>query len=266
MAAHRPFFSVVMPTHLRPALLRRSLQSLRQQSFRDFEVIVVADAWDRESGAVAAELLGPDDSFIKRQGEPGPAASRNLGVQMARGEWLLFLDDDDRFLPHHLQAVHAQAQQPGSAVLFTDCEVVTEDRNQPGIPAASREQLSLVNRDVNALWVRNFIPNHALAYKRSVLEGCFYDPHLASLEDWDFLLAVLSRSTPRPFSGGGVVMHKDYVNPGYRRGTQETSSNSIVVLDYLHIYRRWPAPSAELRAERQDLLAGMGMNLPIEWL
>lgn len=266
MTARRPFFSIVVPTHLRPVLLKRSLQSLRQQTFQDFEIIVVADSWDRESATVVTDLLGPDDSFTKRQGDPGPAMSRNLGMQLARGEWLLFLDDDDRFLPHHLEAVHDQAQLQGSAVLFTDCEVVTEDRNKRGIPPISREQHSLVTRDVDALWVKNFIPIHALAYKRSVLEGCLFDLHLASLEDWDFLLSVLSRSRPRPFSGGGAVMHKDYVNPGNRRGTQEDSRNSIVVLDHLYIYRRWPAPSPELRIERQNLLTSMGMKLPVEWL
>ncbi len=265
MAGHGAFFSVVMSTHLRPALLRRALQSLRDQSFRDFETIVVADAWDRESAAVAAELLGPDDSFVKRRGEPGPAASRNLGMDMARGEWLLFLDDDDRFLPQHLRAVHAQAQRPDTQVLFTDCEVVTEDRTRPGMPALSTDRVELVKQDVQNLWVKNFIPNNALAYRRGVVEECRFDSHLASLEDWDFLLGVCTRALPKPCPGGGAVVHKDQV-PGNSRNTREEALGSTLVLDYLHIYRRWPAPSAELQAERQEFLAEIGMRVPLEWL
>lgn len=266
MTTANPFFSIVMATHLRPALLRRALQSLRAQTFSDFEVIVVADALDAETGAVAAELLGPNDSFVKRAGDPGPAISRNVGLQMARGEWVVFLDDDDTFLPHHLQTVATQAQSPTTApVLFTDCDIVTEDRNQPGMPPLSRQKAELISKDVNALWVKNFIPNHTLAYRRSLIDGCRFDPHLASLEDWDFLLAVCARAMPAPLANGGVIMHKDYVNPGMRRGTQESSNNSFVVLDFLHIYRRWPAPTPELKVQRKALLQSVGLDLPAEW-
>jgi len=265
MAGHGPFFSVVVSTHLRPILLRRALQSLREQGFRDFETIVVADAWDRESAAVAAELLGDQDSFVKRSGEPGPASSRNLGMRMARGEWLLFLDDDDRFLPHHLQAVHAQARNPDAQVLFTNCEVVAEDRTRPGMPADSTERVDLATRDVLGLWVKNFIPNNALAYRRSLLDGCQFDTHLASLEDWDFLLGVCSRALPKPCPGGGVAVHKDRV-PGNSRNSRKEALGSILVLDVLHIYRRWPAPDDDLQSERQEYLAELGMRVPLEWL
>ena len=60
-------------------------------------------------------------------------------------------------------------------------------------------------------------------------------------------------------------MHKDYVNPGQRRGQQEASNNTTVVLDFLHAYRRWPAPTAELKAARAQVLAGVGLTLPTEW-
>lgn len=260
-----PFFSVLMPTHLRPALLRRSLGSLRAQSLQDFEIIVVADAWDAESAAVAAELLGPADSFIKRPGTPGPATSRNVGMAHAQGEWIVFLDDDDSFEPHHLATLRAAIAASTSPVLFTDCAVVTEDRTQPGMPPLSRQQLDFSRQDVSQLWVKNFIPNHALAYSRRLLEGIAFDAHMASLEDWEFLVAVCARALPEHFASTGVVMHKDYVNPGTRRGTQETSSNNVVILDFLYTYRRWPAPTPELKAQRQALLAGVGLSLPIEW-
>ncbi|MDM4764970.1 glycosyltransferase family 2 protein [Pelomonas sp. SE-A7] len=265
MAADRPFFSILTPTHLRPALLRRSLGSLLGQGFQDFEIIVVADAWDAASAQAAAELLRPQDRFFKRDGKPGPAASRNAALDLARGEWIVFLDDDDSFEPHHLATLHAAIQAGGSPVLFTDCAVVTEDRTQPGMPPLSRQQLAFGAQDVQQLWVKNFIPNHALAYRRSLLEGIRFDAHMASLEDWEFLVAVCERALPRYYPGGGVVMHKDYVNPGTRRGTAENSNNSLVILDFLYTYRRWPAPTPELKAQRQALLTGVGLSLPIEW-
>jgi glycosyltransferase involved in cell wall biosynthesis len=265
MSTSLPFFSVVLPTHRRPQLLERALRSLRQQSLQDFETLVVADVWDRDTAIVAAELLGPNDVFLKRAGVPGPSASRNMALALARGEWVVFLDDDDTFAAHHLQTLYGQAQRADSIALFSDCTVVTEDRTQAGVPALSCDPLALTSNDVSAVWIKNFIPAHALAYRRSGIAACSFDAHLASLEDWDFLLAVCSRAVPKPYAGGGAVVHKDYVNPGISRGAQDNANNSIVVLDYLHIYRRWPAPTQELKLQRKALIKSVGLDLPIEW-
>ncbi|HSW14892.1 MAG TPA: glycosyltransferase [Solimonas sp.] len=265
MTIAAPFFSVIVPTHLRPTLLRRSLQSLRAQSFQGFEIIVIDDAGSLDSALAAAGFLRPEDSFIKRGGRSGPATSRNVGLDMARGEWVVFLDDDDCFAPHHLAAVHACIQTSRSPVLFTDCEVVTEDRSQPDVPQLSRQLVALGHMDVNSLWVKNFIPPHALAYRRSLLEGCRVDPYMASLEDWEFLLSVCERAMPQYYAGGGVIQHVDNVNHGNRRSTQEVAMNNVVILDYLYAYRRRPAPTQELKVKRWELLKSVGIDLPVEW-
>jgi glycosyltransferase involved in cell wall biosynthesis len=261
-----PMFSVIVATHLRPIQLRRALCSLRNQQFQEFEVIVVADELDSESAVVISELLTERDCFIKRRGANGPAISRNLGLDMARGDWVLFLDDDDSFLPHHLEAIHGHIRKSVADVVFTDCEVVSEDRSKPQQISMSGVKLDFLGQGTDELWIKNFIPLHALAYRRSVLDGCRFDSHLRSLEDWDFLLSVASKSTPLAVPGGGAVMYKDYVNSGNRRGTQEDSSNSFVVLDYLYIYRRWPAPRLDLKARRKELLMTVGLDVPVDWL
>lgn len=260
-----PFFSIVMATHLRPQTLTRALASLRAQTWSDFEILLVADALDAGTADLVAHQLGTQDSFLKRQGPNGPAESRNQGLALARGEWVIFLDDDDTLAPHHLATLLPHCQAPEAKALFTDITVVTEDRQQPGIPELGRQFTDLSAGDPMTLWVKNFIPLHCLAYRRSLLQGLSFDPHLASQEDWDFLLGVCSRSLPRHVSGGGAVMHKDYVNPGQRRGQQESSNDTTVVLDFLHVYRRWPAPTPELKSARAGLLRGVGLDLPVAW-
>ncbi|MFG6466223.1 glycosyltransferase family 2 protein [Roseateles sp. BYS87W] len=260
-----PFFSIVMATHARAQTLRRALLSLRQQTCTDYEVLLVADVLDADTAQVTADLLGANDIFIKRNGAPGPAESRNLGLQHARGEWVIFLDDDDTLLPHHLQTLQAHCEAPGAQALFTDVTIVTEDRRQPGMPELSRQVVPLGGVDVNTLWVKNFIPLHCLAYRRTLLQGLRFDTHLASQEDWDWLLAVCSRAMPVYVPGGGAVMHKDFVNPGMRRGQQESSNNTTVVQDFLHVYRRWPAPTPELKAARGGLIQSVGLALPVDW-
>ncbi|MEJ6004411.1 glycosyltransferase [Paucibacter sp. AS339] len=261
-----PFFSFIVPTHLRASLLRRSIGSIRAQTMDDFEIIVVADALDQETALVAAELLRPEDTFVKRSGTPGPAQSRNEGMRHARGEWVIFLDDDDSLMPEHLATLVHQIKHDGGSkkVYFSDLQVVMENRTESGIERLRVDAVQLKDRPVESLFVRNFIPNNVLAFRRDVLEGCEVDWHLASQEDWDFLLAVCVKAMPSYYPGGGAVVHKD-VNPGTRRGTQTTSNDLTVVLDFLHIYRRWPAPNEGLREQRQALIKGVGLDLPVSW-
>lgn len=263
-----PVFTVIVTTHLRAALLDRALRSLREQRFQDFETVVVADALDEETATVCARLLRPQDVFVKRNGPSGPARSRNLALQLARGEWVTFLDDDDTYGPGHLETAHAQiAQQAanGVRVLFSDFDILTEDRSKTPITPQGRARIALGTQPVPSLYAKNFIPNNALVFHRLALEGCEVDPHLKSQEDWDFLLAVCARHLPVHYPGGEAVVHKDYVNPGTRRGNSEAANDTSVVLDFLHVYKRWPAPTAELKAQRQELLKSAGLALPLEW-
>ncbi|MBL0727340.1 glycosyltransferase family A protein [Piscinibacter sp. HJYY11] len=264
---HAPFFSVITATHLRSPLLARNLRSLRAQTFQDFELIVVADALDVGTATVCAELLREQDVFIKRGGRRGPAESRNVGMSLARGEWVVFLDDDDTFAPDHLQNAHARITAgPAAKVLFSDFDVLTEDRSKDLHTALSRNRVSLAAQPIESLHVKNFIPNNALVFHRMVLEGVTVDPHLESQEDWDFLLAVCQKAMPVHYEGGGAIVHKDYVNPGTRRGTSTAANDATVVVDFLHTYRRWRAPTPELQAQRQQLMQSVGLALPTAWL
>ena len=265
MTSKVPFFSIIVSTHRRAAFLGRALRSLQAQTFRDFEVLVCADAIDADTGAVAAAMLSEGDTFLKHGRGRGPATSRNIGLQLARGDWVAFLDDDDMFRPHHLEVMHSFAAHTNAHALYSDCEMVVEDRSKPTDPPSSVSSLSLSNVPVASLFIKNFIPNNALVFRRSLLEGITVDAHLSSLEDWDFLLAVCARALPRHVPGGGAVVFKDYTNTGNRRGTQETSSGDTVLADFVHVYRRWPAPTPEIQQARQALLRNHGMELPLNW-
>lgn len=266
-----PFFSVITATHLRAPMLARALGSLRAQTFQDFEVIVVSDANDAATAATCAELLTDRDVFIKRNGPGGPARSRNVGMELARGDWVVFLDDDDSFKPEHLATAHrtitepANEAQKGARVLYSDYEVVTEDRAKDFNAPLQRIAMPLSAQAVQSLEVKNFIPNNVVVFQRQVLEGSRVDPTLESQEDWDFLLGIYQKSRPVYYAGGGAVVHKDYVNPGTRRGTQTSSNDNTTVVDFLHIYRHWRATTPEVQAQRHALFKSVGLDLPPTW-
>jgi glycosyltransferase involved in cell wall biosynthesis len=96
-----PLFSVIIPTFDRPEMVREAVDSVLAQTVQDFECLVVDDG-----GALPVNV--PDDPrirVIQRNSSGGPAAARNEGIEAARGRYVTFLDDDDRFFPDRLADV-----------------------------------------------------------------------------------------------------------------------------------------------------------------
>lgn len=111
--------SVIVPLYNKAPWVRRSLDSLAAQTFRDFEVIVVDDGSTDDGAKVVAEY--PDDRIrLVRQKNAGPGAARNRGIGEARGELLAFLDADDEwtpdFLEENVRALEAAGPKVGAIV------------------------------------------------------------------------------------------------------------------------------------------------------
>jgi glycosyltransferase involved in cell wall biosynthesis len=261
-----PYFSIIITTHQRPTLLRRALSSVRANGFTDHEMVVVADTLDAETMHVVAHHLEPQDTFIKRSGKTGPAMSRNQGLMHARGRYVIFLDDDDAFLPDYLENAHQATRMAPGRVIYTNYRVVQENRQAPDAHPLETHEYNVSDINVETLYVKNFIQNHSAIFPREAVHDRQQDPHLSSLDDWDFLLNVASDTSFTHANIVGAVVYKDYVNPHQRRGATSTANGLHTVSDYLSIYKKWPAPSEELRLRRQQLLASAGQQVPLEWL
>ncbi|MDF2765874.1 MAG: glycosyl transferase, partial [Rhodospirillales bacterium] len=97
----RPRFSVMISTLNRAEMLRRALHSVRRQTFKDFEVIVVDDGSAEDIGSVARDS-GLNPKFLKLPENLGIPGARNAALQLADGEIAAFLDSDDLWHPHYL--------------------------------------------------------------------------------------------------------------------------------------------------------------------
>ena len=98
-----PLVSVIVRTRDRPALLAEALASLRAQTLRDFETIVVADGGERPPAELLAPAPGEGGLTLVHRAPPhGRARALNAGLDAARGRFVAYLDDDDLFLPDHL--------------------------------------------------------------------------------------------------------------------------------------------------------------------
>jgi len=115
-----PFFSIVIPTHNRPAALTACLESLSRLDYpRDrFEVIVVDDESGTSPAAIVESVRDRLDVLLVRQAHAGPATARNLGVARARGDLLAFTDDDCTPAPDWLSTLAARFDAASGPILI----------------------------------------------------------------------------------------------------------------------------------------------------
>jgi glycosyltransferase involved in cell wall biosynthesis len=93
-----PIISIVIPTYNRAGLIRETLDSIKAQTSPHWEAIVVDDGSSDDTESVVAEYSKSDNrfSFYQRDREPkGAPTCRNIGLQHAKGDWVIFLDSDD---------------------------------------------------------------------------------------------------------------------------------------------------------------------------
>lgn len=128
-----PIVSVIIPTHNRAQLLREALESLRSQTYTDFEAIVVDDGSTDNTREVVGSF---DDRFqYIYQVKQGRSRARNRGLETARGRYVAFLDDDDLFRAHKLEVqVRCLDENPEVGWAYSSARNVDSNGKPFGFP------------------------------------------------------------------------------------------------------------------------------------
>lgn len=114
-----PRTSIIMPVHRTGGRVIGAIRSALAQTDPDFELLVLIDGSPEDSRQVRAFLAEHPDERVRvfdDEQNRGVSAVRNRGLDEARGEWICFLDADDRFRPHYLATLHAFAADQGADV------------------------------------------------------------------------------------------------------------------------------------------------------
>ncbi|WP_312300228.1 glycosyltransferase [Stutzerimonas nitrititolerans] len=188
-----PLFSVVVTTFNRPFLLECALKSLAEQRFKNFEVVLVND--HGESVETLHSKYDLSLTYLRLGRNSGPAAARNKALRLASGRYVVYLDDDDIFLPDHLQTLADALQKHPGEVVYSDALFVAE-RIENDVRHSLKEERRYPhdNYSRERLFVDNYIPVNTFAWPRAVVaEVGEFDETLSGLEDWDFLLRLAAR-------------------------------------------------------------------------
>lgn len=185
-----PKISVIIPTCNRARFLRAAVESVLQQTFQDFEIIVVDDASTDETPALMSGFADRRIRYLRHESKQGQGATRNAGIRAARGEYVALLDDDDEWLPSKLakQAALLDGLPPQVGLIYTG--FVRIDAESKTVVA---EVMPTERGDVSrALCGGNRIGTcSTVLMRRSCFDKAgYFDETLASGADYDMWLRI----------------------------------------------------------------------------
>jgi glycosyltransferase involved in cell wall biosynthesis len=124
-----PTVSIIIPTYNRSKYLSLILQSIVEQTYQDFEIIVIDDGTLGEENEDICSKFAKL-KYFKIENSGGPATPRNVGIQKASGRYIAFVDDDDLWLPQKLEIqVKILDINPDFGLIHSCCEVIDENDN-----------------------------------------------------------------------------------------------------------------------------------------
>lgn len=236
--------SVIVPTYNRPDMLKEAIQSILEQTFQQYEIIVVNDA-GQDVAPVVAAFNSPKIRYLCHEHNKGLAATRNTGIRAARGTYLAYLDDDDRYYPDHLATLIGFLEHSTHSAAYTGAYRAMQEPSGDGFVTVAREIVMTPGFDYDEILVDNFIPVLCIVHEKACLEMCgYFDESLPRHEDWDLWIRM-----SRSFTFG----HVDRVTCEFTYRTDGSGMTSGTLPAFLETYRRIYAKYAFVTKDRPDL-------------
>jgi glycosyltransferase involved in cell wall biosynthesis len=187
-----PTVSVVIPTYNRAEYLPRAIDSVLDQTFSDFELVVVDDASTDETSQIIREYTDGRLGYIQFDENAGANAARNAGIRAAAGEFISFLDSDDAFRQRNLELTTDRLQRASSecAGVFTSHTYI-QGGEIVNVSDAPEGEISYEGMRENPIGGFS-----AVMLRSSVLDDVgMLDENLVSHQDIDLFLRILRHQT-----------------------------------------------------------------------
>ncbi len=175
--------SIIIPCFNQGAFIRETIESVKSQTYNDWEIIIVNDGSNDADTLKELDILKVEGFNIINSLNCGVSAARNKGIAAAKGDFVLPLDADDKISPEYLQeAIKVLLEKPEVKLVYCDCEYFGTLTGLSQVPPFT----------LKGMLKENLIFNAALLRKASVIEAGGYDEtFLAGWEDWELWLRYI---------------------------------------------------------------------------
>jgi len=216
MVNTNPFVSIIVVTYKRPELLLRTLKSIQNQTYTNFECIIVDDSDSSIVDANINELIYQDNRFIylfrPRHISPGAASCRNYGLLQSKGEYVNWLDDDDLMSPTKIQLQINAIIETQSCLAYCNWKYCNQDDEI--IDKDTNYKLNLSYSPASDLIIDygryfTFLPHHVFMLKRELLcETGLWNQFLLNNDDGEFFVRVLSKAKKITYVDDAYVLYR----------------------------------------------------------
>ena len=174
-----PFFSIVIPVYNRSLFIKEAINSIQNQTFKDWECIVVDDGSTDDSATVIKQLVEEDDriSYVYQKNAERSVA-RNNGIKNSKGNYICFLDSDDEFLPIHLEGLYDEIQRKNLPKAFFFTNYLLSERGE-----IQKQDLPTLKGDVLTYFFYNPIIPARVCIHHAILKEDLFDEEIVIVED-----------------------------------------------------------------------------------
>ena len=177
--------SVIMPTYNRSQRIKPSIESVLNQTFKNFELIIVNDGGTKDCEEVINSYKTDRIRYLYIE-HRGLSGALNHGILASRSKYITYLDDDDLYLPFHLETVVNAMETSGLSFVYTDCYRVNLKMEKGQLKELSRTVPFSMDFDPGRLTEMNYIPILCIAHRRDCLKEIgLFAIGLPNLMDWD---------------------------------------------------------------------------------
>jgi len=190
MTLSNPFFSIIIPAYNRAYILPETIRSIQEQSFENWEVIVVDDG-SKDNTHELVESLSIEDKRIRYvyQSNAERSVARNNGADHALGNYLMFLDSDDKYAAGHLEKLHAfiiEKQKP-IALFFSNLSYLHEHGIEvPEIPVMEK------GKEFEYVLLQPITPSRVCIHK-DIFKEFRFDPEIVIVEDLVLWVSIATK-------------------------------------------------------------------------
>lgn len=187
-----PLVTVVIPTRNRRVLLEEAIESVRRQTYPNWELIVVDDCSTDDTWAWLSSLHDPRIRAFRLDQHSERSVARNRGLAEARGEYILFLDDDDLLTPNALMSLVSPLRTRPAVALAVGYAQPFGCLQQVGwVPWVTRAWEGPLWQQFDAI---DWAITGRMLMRASIVRGLQFDPALVPCEDLDLLVRLIGRN------------------------------------------------------------------------
>jgi glycosyltransferase involved in cell wall biosynthesis len=215
-----PFFSIVIPLYNKEKYIKRAVDSVLEQDFDSFELIVVDDGSSDSSAKIASHSNDPRLRLVRKENQ-GEGLARNTGIDESIGKWIVFLDADDMWLEKHLSIIKEIIDTFEDVGMVSNVSVERESSSSiEHLPQCLKYEIKKIDYFLEAAKNIGVVNSSSSAIRRDVYDkksGFTADKMGCDLEHWarvalDYPVAVSTAKTAIYFRGTGGVMETSALN------------------------------------------------------